>query len=45
MMSGICEDLNNLVNNLKSGDSDTWFMTAITVLNIYVIYYMVASPC
>lgn len=44
-MNSIREDIRLLVNNLRSGDSDTWFMTAITVLNIYVIYYMVTSPC
>ena len=44
-MSGIREDLKLWVSNLKAGDSDTWFMTIITVLNVGIIYYMLTSSC
>ena len=44
-MSGIREDLKLWVSNLKAGDSDTWFMTTITVLNVGIIYYMFTSSC
>lgn len=45
MMKGIREDLNQLVNNLKSGDRDTWCMTAIVGLSIYGYYLIFSTPC
>lgn len=38
MIAGIREDLKMWVSNIKAGDSDTWWMTVITGLNIYIVY-------
>ena len=45
MMNGIGNDMKTYITNMKSGDSDTWFMTAITILNICIVYYMFTSSC
>lgn len=45
MMNGIRNDMKTYITNMKSGDSDTWFMTAITILNICIVYYMFTSSC
>jgi hypothetical protein len=44
VFAGIREDLKLWVSNLKAGDSDTWFMTIITVFNIGIIHYVITAP-
>lgn len=45
MIDGIRQDMQILINNYRSGDWDTYWMTALVVISCYAIYFMFTMPC
>jgi hypothetical protein len=45
MMNGIREDINQLINNYKSGDWDTYWMTGVVAISLYGMYFIYNMPC
>ncbi len=45
MIKGIRYDLQTYVSNLKAGDWDTWWMTAVVGISLYCIYAIITTPC